>query len=267
MLSLIRSLAPVGKSRLAWTPATLAALSVAILVGCMKSGPDPALVAQYRVQVALAEEPAGVETVYEIREDLLGISHEDHEHEHEAQEHPEAETETDHAEAEADEHAHEGESEATTDEHAEADHEEEADHEHEHEPVVVTEATEKKPVVLLGQVGGLANPWEETQPEYPFAEGQAIFFLSDPQAITEHSEAGHHHAPGEECAFCAAHAEENSELIAVVRVVDDKGKVIPLDSRDLFDLKTSDLVVVEGDAQVLAGGMMVVEAKGVYVRR
>lgn len=120
---------------------------------------------------------------------------------------------------------------------------------------------------MVGQVGGLANPWEETQPEFPFASRFAIFFLADPQAVAEHAEEGHVHAPGEECAFCAAHAEENSELFAMVRLVDDNGKPLPIDVRELFDVKENDTVVVKGTAQVVEGGMLVVKASGVYVRK
>jgi hypothetical protein len=98
-------------------------------------------------------------------------------------------TELEHA---GEEHDHEGE---TAEEHAA--------HKHEHDHVFPTEAKE---VAMVGQVGGLANPWEETQPEFPFSTHYAVFFLADPQAVAEHAEEGHVHAPGEECAFCAAHA-------------------------------------------------------------
>jgi hypothetical protein len=230
-------------------------------LGCTKSTIDPTLVAKHKEKFTLATEPEGVQTVYEVREVLLGHTEEGHEHaEGEAAEHEhvgEEATTHEHAghEHADEEHSHEGE---TAEEHAVHAH----DHDHEH-----TFPTEAKEVAMVGQVGGLANPWEETQPEFPFATHFAVFFLADPQAVAEHAEEGHVHAPGEECAFCAAHAEENSELFAMVRLVDDNGKVLPMDVREMFAVKENDTVVVKGSAQIVEGGMLVVKASGVYVRK
>lgn len=235
----------------------LFSLSAALVgqIGCTKSTLDPALLAKHKETFTLAAEPDDVQTVYEVREVLLG--HTEEEHDHEAEEHAHEEgDEHDHDEAE---HAHEDEADH---DHADHDH---AAHDHEHHDHEYP--TEAKEVAMVGQVGGLANPWEETQPEFPFASRFAIFFLADPQAVAEHAEEGHVHAPGEECAFCAAHAEENSELFAMVRLVDDNGKLLPVDVRELFDVKENDTVVVKGTAQVVEGGMLVVKASGVYVRK
>ncbi len=226
--------------------------------GCSKSSVDPALVAKYREQFILTSEPSDVQTVYEVRETLLGVSdtaHGDHDHEY-----------ADETEHEHDEHAdHEEEDH----EHASHDHADENEQEHVHEQhsAEAVHATEPKEVAMVGQIGGLANPWEETQPEFPFAQSQAIFFLADPQAIAEHEAEGHVHAPGEECSFCAAHAEENSELLAMVRLVDEQGQVLPIDTRQLLNLKENDMVVVQGEAQVLEGGMMIINAAGIFVRK
>ncbi|QEG34689.1 AbrB/MazE/SpoVT family DNA-binding domain-containing protein [Bythopirellula goksoeyrii] len=224
-------------------------------IGCTNSSVDPALLAKYQEKFTLTSEPPEVDTVYGIRETLLGTSeadHEDHDHDHSDSSGHDHDSED---QADHEEEAHEHEEHNHTDEHA---------HEHAKE---VAESTEPQHVAMVGQIGGLANPWEETQPEFPFAKSQAIFFLADPQAIAEHAAEGHVHAPGEECAFCAAHAEENSELLAVVRLVDEKGQVVPIDARELLNLKVNDMVVVEGEAQVLEGGMMVVKATGVFVRK
>lgn len=231
-------------------------------LGCTKAPVDPAVLAQHKEKFTLSDEPQDVQTVFEVRELLLGHTQEGHDHEHaegeSADDHShEGETPEEHAahEHEGEEHSHEGE---TAEEHAAHDHE------HDHEHVFPTEAKE---VAMVGQVGGLANPWEETQPEFPFATHFAVFFLADPQAVAEHAEEGHVHAPGEECAFCAAHAEENSELFAMVRLVDDAGKVLPLDVREFFQVKEGDTVVVKGSAQIVEGGMLVVKASGLYVRK
>jgi hypothetical protein len=220
-------------------------------VGCGKTTADPALVAKHKKTFALAEEPESVQTVFEVREVLLGHTEEGHDHEAEEHAH-EGETAEEHA---AHAHDHEGE---TPEEHAAHAHE----HDHEH-----VFPTETKEVAMVGQIGGLANPWEETQPEFPFSTNFAVFFLADPQAVAENAEAGHVHAPGEECAFCAAHAEENSEQFAMIRLLDDKGKIIPIDVREMFDLTDNDTVVVKGSAQIVEGGMLVVKATGIYVRK
>jgi hypothetical protein len=122
-------------------------------------------------------------------------------------------------------------------------------------------------VVLVGVVGGIPNPSEQSLPEFPFAKGKAMFFLSDPEAVAELEEHGHQHAPGEECAFCAAHAAEATALVAGVTISDDRGKLLPVDSRELFDLKDKDVVVVRGKAHADAHGTITVAADGVYVRR
>lgn len=238
----------------------VAAIACLGQLGCTKSSIDPALLAQHKAKYTLSDEPQDVQTVFEVREVLLGHTGEGHDHEHAEEEHShEGETAEEHAAHahEGEEHSHEGE---TAEEHAAHAH----DHEHDHEHVFPTESKE---VAMVGQVGGLANPWEETQPEFPFATHFAVFFLADPQAIAEHAEEGHVHAPGEECAFCAAHAEENSEQFAMVRLVDDNGKVLPLDIREFFDVKEGDTVVVKGTAQIVEGGMLVVKASGLYVRK
>ncbi|TWU28085.1 hypothetical protein [Bythopirellula polymerisocia] len=233
------------------------ALILCGLQGCSKSTADPALLAKYREQFTLTSEPAEVQTVFEVRETLLGVSdadHEDHDHDH------------------GEETGHDHDEHADQDEHDEHEHGDAAEHsseehEHEHQVTEVVQTTEPKNIAMVGQIGGLANPWEETQPEFPFAKSQAVFFLADPQAIAEHEAEGHTHAPGEECAFCAAHAEENSELLAVVRLVDEKGQVLPFDARELLNLNVKDMVVVQGEAQVLEGGMMIVKATGIFVRK
>lgn len=238
----------------------VAAIACLGQLGCTKSTLDPAVLAQHKAKYTLSDEPQDVQTVFEVREVLLGHTGEGHDHEHAEEEHShEGETAEEHAAHahEGEEHSHEGE---TAEEHAAHAH----DHEHDHEHVFPTETKE---VAMVGQVGGLANPWEETQPEFPFATHFAVFFLADPQAIAEHAEEGHVHAPGEECAFCAAHAEENSEQFAMVRLVDDNGKVLPLDVRKFFDVKEGDTVVVKGTAQIVEGGMLVVKASGLYVRK
>jgi len=178
---------------------------------------------------------------------------EDHAQEGEAHDH-DGDGKSDHA-ADDHDHAHEGEGH----DHDHADH----DHAHESKAPLVEELD----VILVGSVGGVPNPSDQSTPDFPFAKGQAIFFLVDPEVAAEAEEHAHTHAPGEECAFCAAHAADSAHAIAVVQFADDKGKPLPVDARDLFELKEKETVVVKGKAKATANGMITVDATGLYVRR
>jgi hypothetical protein len=109
------------------------------------------------------------------------------------------------------------------------------------------------------------NPSEQSHPDYPFVKNQAMFFLADPEAVAEMEEHAHHHAPGEVCAFCAAHTAD--ALVAVVQFKGPNGKPLPVDARELFDLKEKETVVIRGKARVAPGGMLTVDATGLYARR
>lgn len=253
-----------------------AALVMMAGTGCNQSV-SPAVLAEHQARLVLAEEPDGVQTVLDVREALLGVSIEipTHDHaEHADEEHAE------HAENDHDEHAGHDEEEHADEDHAEehegehahdedehAHHEEEDAHDHEHEEAVEIEPAGPIDVVMVGTVGGLANPWEGTQPDYPFAKGQASFFLADPGAIAELEASGHVHAPGEECVFCAAHAADASAMLAMVQFLDKNGKVLRIGIPQMFDVKERDTVVIRGTARIVAGGMMIVDATGIYVRR
>ncbi len=206
------------------------ALLLTTVVGCQK-GPDPELVAQHRERLLMDDEPDGILTVLELREAFTG---------------PPVEPQT---EAEVTETAE------TT---------EEPSDEQPTEP-----APPEGPVVIVGRVGGLTNPWQETRPEYPFVPGEAAFFLADAGAVAENEASGHVHAPGEECPFCAAHAGDNSAMLALIQFKQD-GKPITIEATDLLELKPLDTVVVRGTASFTGEadtGMLVVEADGIYIRR
>jgi hypothetical protein len=249
------------------------ALLAMALSGCGSSDSaiDPALLAEHQARLVLNEEPDGVQTVLDVREALLGESIEIHDHaEHDHDEHANEE----HADHDEEGHAgHDEENHAgyDDDEHADEEHahDEKVQEEvaHEHEEVVEVEPTGPIDVLMVGTIGGLTNPWEETQPDYPFAKNQASFFLADPGAVAELEASGHVHAPGEECAFCAAHAADGSAMLAMVSFLDENGKILPIGVARMFDVKEQDTVVIQGKARIVAGGMMVVEAIGIYVRR
>lgn len=228
------------------------------LVGCSsRATMDPATLAKFRAQLTLAKEPAGAQTVSQVRTvmlgeappDILALLEEDPDH--------------DHADAagagneHTAKHDHEAEGETNHKAHGEDDHDEPAAH----------ADLEEMDVVLIGVVGGIPNPSEQSNPEFPFSPGQAMFFLADSEAVAKLEEHGHHHAPGEECAFCAAHAADATALVAAVQFADEHGKVLPVDARDLFDLQENQTVVVTGKARVKSGGIMMVDATGLFARR
>lgn len=200
--------------------------------------------------------------------DHAATDHDAEEDEHEGHDH-DSDGHADHEAADHDEDGddHDGHDHEAHTAHTADDHDHDGDGQPDHAPHEHVHATEPQAVTVVGHIGGLANPWAGVHKEYPFAKSQAVFFLADPQAVVENEEAGHVHAPGEECAFCAAHAADQADMIALVQLVDEQGKVLPLDARELFDVKEKDTVVVKGQARVTEGGILVVNAQGLYIRK
>ena len=117
------------------------------------------------------------------------------------------------------------------------------------------EAKDGDPIVMVGRVGGAASPW---------IEGRAAFTLLD--ASKSVVATGSESKDGEICMgdCCAG---ERAECTALVTVVDEGQRVIPVDSRQLFGLAANDMVVVRGRAKKDESGNFVVVADGVHVRR
>ena len=110
------------------------------------------------------------------------------------------------------------------------------------------------PLVLVGRIGGAANPW---------IDGRAAFTLLDASmsVVAE----GEDSAEGELCmGDCCA--TERLECTTLVKVVDAQGQLVPVDSRKLFGLKESDMVVVKGTAKKDKSGNFVMLANGVFIR-
>ena len=266
-------------NRFVFTLSAAAAALVLVVAGCGKPPLDPALVAKHRQALTLAEEPDGAVTVMEVHQTMMGEDPDaaaDHDHEHADKhadhEHEEGEggdaAEVVKAEAEGDgdaeEHAEDEHAEDDHADHEHADHgHDHAAHDHDHSNPVIAEMD----VVLVGTVGGVANPSAQSYPEFPFAQRQAIFFLADPAAVGEFEEHAHKHAPGEECAFCAAHAADHITSLALVHFKGEDGKPLAVDARELFGLKDQDTVVVRGKAKMTPTGMLEIDATGLYVRR
>ncbi|MBX3424287.1 MAG: AbrB/MazE/SpoVT family DNA-binding domain-containing protein [Pirellulales bacterium] len=116
-------------------------------------------------------------------------------------------------------------------------------------------AEDGAPLVLVGRVGGSANPW---------IDGRAAFMLLDASmsVVAE----GEDSAEGELCTGDCC-ATERLACTTLVKVVDAGGQVVPVDSRKLLGLKESDMVVVEGTAKKDKSGNFSMLANRVFIRK
>ena len=109
-------------------------------------------------------------------------------------------------------------------------------------------------VVLVGRIGGSANPW---------IEGRAAFSVVDPtlKACSD--------IPGDECPKPWDYCCETDKLpaaTAFVKFVDADGRPLKADARELLGLKELQSVVVKGKAQRDEAGNLTVLADGLFVR-
>jgi len=112
-------------------------------------------------------------------------------------------------------------------------------------------------LVIVGKVGGRANPW---------TPGQASFVLADASIALESD--GKHKCDDAGCAFCSKSTKQaEQQLVALVQFHGDDGKIVPIGAQELFDIGASDTVVVRGRAKVSDDGWLIVVADGLYVRR
>lgn len=278
-----RSLFMARRSTFCW-----ALLTPLLLVGC--SSADSEYLA---ADILLTSEPDGVQTVLEVREALLGPEMVEHLHEghlHEGHVHTGHEQEGNKHEHKLeqaqvhddDDHGHDGDNPKHGHELKQVHDSTHEDHDHhDTEPPVHLHAGHDDPgtqplkpgpagpleVVVVGKIGGLTNPWQQTEPDFPFVKDTAKFFLADPGAVAEQQADGHQHAPGEECAFCAAQGQDNSALLAIVQFKDKQGEILRRDARQWLSLNDNETVVVHGHARIVAGGLLVIDADSLYVRR
>ncbi|MEQ8210009.1 MAG: hypothetical protein RH917_09275 [Lacipirellulaceae bacterium] len=241
------------RSPLAALTAVFTTASFFLMAGCTEpAGMSTADLKKYRTSFTLSEDPEGAMSVLDVREALTGEPlEEDHNHDAEEAEHDEEGH--DHEDAD---HDHE--------EHDHADHDRHGHDGHDHHAHAVEGGKE---IVLVGSVGGLANPWKETEPAFPFSKEHAVLYVVDSAELQEYEAHEHNHAPGEECAFCAAHAGDQSKLMARVEFKGKDGKLLTVPTQKLFELKEKETVVVKGTARIAPGGTLVVEADGLYVRK
>ncbi len=116
-------------------------------------------------------------------------------------------------------------------------------------------AEDGKPLVLVGRIGGAANPW---------IDGRAAFTLLDASmsVVSEGEDSGESELCMGDC--CAT---ERLECTTLVKVVDAQGKLVPADSRKLLGLNVSDMVVIQGNAKRDKSGNFVMLATGVFIRK
>jgi hypothetical protein len=115
-------------------------------------------------------------------------------------------------------------------------------------------AEDGAPLVLVGRVGGCANPW---------VEGRAAFTLLDASmsVVVE----GEGSAEGEICTGDCC-ATERLACTTLVKILDQDGQLVSVDSRVLFGLRESDMVVVQGTAKKDDHGNFVMLATGIFIR-
>ena len=115
-------------------------------------------------------------------------------------------------------------------------------------------AEDGEPLVLVGRIGGAENPW---------IDGRAAFTLLDASvAVVPEGEGS------EEGEICIGDCCDTERLhcTTLIKVVDQQGQLVAVDSRKLLGLKESDMVVVQGTAKKDESGNFVMLAKGIYVR-
>jgi len=252
----------------------LAFLPVAILsVGCgqTKTTDDPQILAQ-RAKYVLAAEPQGAISVVEARTtvekgepivlagridaggdqpwdegqaaffitDVAAASHGDHQHSQEAHTHDS--DPADHKDAHSDDHDHghaeeheahdDGKGGKNGNEAHGHDHDDTHDHEH---------------------ASGDEHEHEAHEEAHKHDHGDVH---------SAHSHPGHNH---EDCAFCAR-GKSQTDSLAVVEFLDEQGKRLPIDARELLGVKRDQEVVVRGRGKINDLGYLIIAAEGIYIR-
>lgn len=118
------------------------------------------------------------------------------------------------------------------------------------------DAKDQEDIVLVGRIGGRKDPW---------INGRSAFMVID--AAMSVVDDGEGSGEGELCMDDCC-ASLRAECTTLVKIVDEQGKPLPFDTRDLLDAKEADMVVLKGkvhrdDEQ----GTFTIVASGVYVRR
>lgn len=116
-------------------------------------------------------------------------------------------------------------------------------------------AKDGQSVVVVGRIGGAANPW---------VEGRAAFTMIDASKliVADGAESGEGEICMDDCC-----AEERAGCTTLVKVVDADGKLVSADARKLLGVSDSDMIVVTGRVSKDDTGNFAILASGVHIRR
>jgi hypothetical protein len=116
------------------------------------------------------------------------------------------------------------------------------------------EAKDGDPIVIVGRIGGAANPW---------IEGRAAFMLLDASMtlVANRTDSAESEICLDDC--CAT---ERAASTTLVKFVDQSGRVVAADARQLLGVSADDMVVVRGTVSKDENGNFVVLADGVHIR-
>ena len=118
------------------------------------------------------------------------------------------------------------------------------------------------PVTIVGIVGGMPNPYDrDMQPDFPWVEGQAALFVID-KAVAAEFKDHQHDDPEHQCSFCERKAKQNADGVMLVQFHGDDGNVLPYAASELFQLQPLQTVAVRGQASLMMGELLVVDASG-----
>jgi len=123
-----------------------------------------------------------------------------------------------------------------------------------HEVIAAREqAVDGEPIVVVGRIGGSANPWVDEAAAFSIVDC-SLLACSDRE--------------GDDCPvpwdYCCESDLPSATLL--VQVVDDEGRMVPTDARELLAVKELQTVVVQGVARRDEANNLTVEATGVFVR-
>ncbi len=123
------------------------------------------------------------------------------------------------------------------------------------EVVAVREAAQDgDSVVIVGRIGGSADPWIQDRAAFWIVDGSLKACSDIPGDTCE--------KPWDYC--CETHKLPDSMVL--VKVVDDSGDLVKANARALLGVKELSTVVVQGTAKRDESGNLTILASGVYVR-
>ncbi|QDV55328.1 hypothetical protein Mal33_12990 [Rosistilla oblonga] len=104
----------------------------------------------------------------------------------------------------------------------------------------------------------------------PFEADKAMFLMkSDTTTTLDAEAAAAHEGPGHDpdnCPFCKQ-KNNPTDSVAIVRFLDEEGKILPQDAREMLGVKKDQVVVVQGTASVDPLGHLMIDASGLFIVR